>query len=528
MPKKRLYVVSSPHNALACLAMINQDYARYPDVICEDYAAIWASTWRDFGKTWAIVQITRKMLNSHKFKHVVDFAALEMNMWEDLVKGSIDTLKALVFNALGNSDFDEIYVVRNCQKDRLFTVLSEKAKIICYGETYHKIDSCIGAEFSKIDTFRLVLPVDFTNGLLEIIPLEITPKIYLLDAISSVLEKNPDDKERIIKLNESITTNAERGRTNKRAQTAILALQYLSDIGAMSIDDEVELYIDVVKRSLSKSARIVIKEHPRSLTLEKAGRIRQALEVAGYSDTYVLDRELQHYPIEVICSVFAPDIILSPMSTSLLICKYLFGSNGCMDMDESIATRSGANYHHSLHNVLKEAIDNLDSWNPSDNKPIVTYNGQPIFTIKNGTDAESGFFSLVRRDPIPYFTEVIARIISGLSPATIADMFSKLGFARIALYGVGIIGKILVDKLLFAGRGIELYLIDAQCPLQSYSGLKIHSLQEESNGDTFDAIVVTVMHSYDKIVNDILCSPLRENMIYSFSEILDLDMRRYI
>jgi len=501
--KRRLFVVSSPHNALASLAIIKQDDEIDKGYTYEDYAIIWDITFYDFGKSWKLAQATLKMLDIHNFICIDDLSGYEQELNYDFTQGNIDKCRKLVFNRLKINDIDELYVVRNNENNKIFTFLFENSKIIVYGETYHKIDSCIGGSFKKIDEFRVILPVDFTNGLLKAVPLRIVPKKYLLNVISDVLEHNAYDKAIILKLKEMFRNGKESHKS------AILALQYLSDINKISESDEITLYIDAVSRSCSKDTIILIKEHPRTLSRAKAERVKKHLVEAGYINVYVFDRELHYYPIEVICHLYKPDQIISPLSTSLLIVKYLYGISGSMEMDD-LLKYSEAKYQYTLHNVLKEAINNLEHWNPADNKPLAIYSGQPIFSLKF-TSKKLNIYKLgdiVKYDPILYVTELFEKFMQSFSNDIIIDMFKQFNFESVALYGVGKIGKIIVDKLV--DSDIKLYLIDSNTS-GTYKGLNIYKLQDESLANIkIDAVVSTVTHSYNAIVHNILKSKLRK------------------
>jgi hypothetical protein len=501
--------------------MIKQDDERNPGVVHEDYAAVWNVTWYDYGKSWAIVRVTIKALETHGFAGIVDFSGFEQDLLKLFFEGDVERCGAEILNMLGIDGFDELYVVRNSGDLAVFTFIRPDAGIICYGESYHKIDSCLGGEYSKIDLFRLFLPVDFTNGLLKTVPLDVTPKKYLLDVIREVLENDPDDKKRVVDLRERVKA----GVTEGGGRSAVLALQYLSDIDAMSLNDEIALYVDAVKRACGRETRVVIKEHPRTLSPLKAERVRAALAGNGYGHVSVLDKELNHYPIEVICGVFRPDAVISPLSTSLLIVKYLYGIDGSMEMDDMSVRRSGVRYQYELHGVLKKAINNLDAWDPADNAPLAVYEGRTIFSLKNKDAGAKRLFESARGGPIPFTTEIMARWLKSLPSEAIIDMFKRLGFKSVALYGMGVIGKIIVDGLFESHNAGEmaLCLIDADAARGSYRGLPIRRPAGEPGTDVeFDAIVCTVMHSYDVIVRDLLRGGFRGNMIYSFTELADI------
>jgi len=532
--KTRLYVVSSPHNALACIAMIKQDNERNPNESCQDYAIIWDAVSYDLGKSHRIVQTIMKMLSTHNFTSIIDCSGIQRGLQNSFLEGNIDECKHEIFSRLEINEFDELYVIRNSQIFRLLTFLSQNAKIIVYGETYFKIDSAIGSEYSKIDLLRLILPIDFSNGLLNAIPLDVTPKQYLLQAIADVLEGNMEDKMRIVKLSEQFA-GQKKGECSK---CVVLALQYASDIGGISINDENSLYIDSLNNYCNYDTKIIIKEHPRTLSLRKSERIRNTLIKAGYTNVYVLDRELNCYPIEVIRYLFHFDAVISPISSSALILKYLYGIDyslgGGSDM---ITRRNGVAYQYAIYQMFKEALNNLSKWNPLDNKPLATYNGQAIFTLRNGNKifapkncnvTKSRLFDLMRDNSIPFITQLVARYIESFAPETMLAIFDELCLKNVALYGVGIIGKIIIDKLLASNNDIELYLIDSNSTENSYKNLKIHKLNDEPPNVAFDAIICSVMHSYDAIVTSLLRSKLRENMIYSFAEMLDIYLSEHL
>jgi hypothetical protein len=512
---KRLYVVSSPHNALACLAMIEQDKITHPDNTYEDYGVLWCLTPYDYGKSVNIRIATLKILNIHNFVKIMDLTGYDIDL-----KKSFNDNPNLCINQIhehiGISFFDESYHVRNCYGYDVLPLAYQTGKVIIYGETYHKIDSCMGSSYSKIDIFRLPLPVDLSNGLLNFVPLKIVPKESFLCAIGNYFKKYEEDKKEIESLYKTLTEN-----------NAILTIQYLSEVKDMALRDEISMYVNMVKYTCDKKTTIIIKGHPRSLNIQKVIMIKSSLESEGYKEILILPNKFQYMPIELICYIFKPNKVIST-STSLLILKYLYGINGIFCLNKLSSNYFKTEYNLTLYKIVESAMENLESW---DNKtPLFTYSGLPIYTLYGRRNELLTLHDRIRdsaHDLTAIYHELTEKVMRNISSKrkSITDMMNWYNFKKIAIYGVDGIGKIIIDDILISKQKIDLYLVDSHYKEREYRDLIVYRLYDLEV--MVDAVVVTAMHHYNDICRDILLSSLGRNMIYSFAELVENYLPEY-
>lgn len=511
--KKRLFFVSSPHNALACLSIINQDNENNNTFKYEDYAVFVYANVNAPDKSWPIVNATYKTLNAHTFMRVIDLSGQENDLEKLANTDKYNVFRERIFDLLQESNFDELYMVRNSSNMKPYADLCEGAKLICYGEAYNKLDSCGGKGYRNVDEFRTLLPVDWTKGLLDYVPLNVTPKKCMVKAISDVLDCNVDDKQQIIELD----------KYAGEGHRAILALNYFSDVGRMSINNEFQMFVEAVDGLCSKDTTILIKDHPRAISLSKSLHMQKLLNEKGYKNVLILNKSLNSYPIEVICYYFRPDVSIAPASTSLLILKYLYGISDNTASYDLLDKYGGPQFLVAYFTMLEEAIKNLDSWDPNENKPIATWKGQPISAFKHKKIYEKKLHDAVQGCMKQFNQKTYESLIKDISNEAIADIFDQAGFKKIIFYGVCDIGKMIIDKLLDSGRGFELYLLDPDVTGHQYRGHEVYSIENESIAMVkADVIVCTRSHSYKSYVHYLIDSDLRQHLMCSFAELLDI------
>jgi len=514
--KKRLFFIASPHNALACLTIIKQDADSANKFKYEDYVIVHRISryGHDIGKSWLSMQAILKILKVHNFVKIFDTTGYEDELMRFYKVGERDKYRERIFNALQEDSFDELYILKNFSKTyEMFAFLCSNAKLICYGEVYSNITGRIGTGLRKIDEFRTIFPIDLTNGLLDIVPLRIIPKKYLLSVISDVLEYNKEDTSKILKLNEYITEG------NK----VVLVLSHLSDYDRISVDEEIEMYLYIVGLSCSKNSLILIKEHPKSLSISKALHVQKALLAIGYSNIHIFDKALNTYPLEVICYHFKPDSIISPMSSALLISKYLYGISGNMAMDDYIAKRYGSKHSTLFDQILTDALHNLDDWDPEANKPLLAWKERESFILSNEGGSGKRLHDAVQGWIKPSNHEQFEVIIESFSSDVLADIYEQAGFKKIIFYGMCSVGKMIVDKLLDSNRGFELYLADPDAIGYQYKGYDVHALDSEYLSNIkADVVVCARTHSYNIYCQNVMQSKLRQHIVCSFAELLDV------
>ena len=508
---KRLFVVHSPHNALACLSIIKQESnnAEY-----EDYVILAELTPSDYGKSWPIAQSTLKMLNAHTFTRVIDLSGYE-NKLKGLFKiGDINQIREIVFKELKEDNFDELYIVRNKGKfNTILPYLSDSAKIVAYGEAYNKLDSAIGTGYKKINEFRALLPIDMTNGLLDYVPLRVIPKAYMIAAISDVLNYiNDEDKGHIEKLSDLLNEE----------EFAILILHYLSDINTMGINDEIEMYLDAVRCTCSSNTAILIKEHPRALSISKSSRVKKALVQAGYSNVVVLSKALNTYPIEVICHYLKPNAVISIISTSSLILRYLYNISNKVELDDFLTKYCGSNYFSSHDRMIRMALSKLDNWDPEEHRPIISWNELLLSRSAASPGNEKKLHHSVQGWIKASNQGIFEMVIKDIPNNEFASIFKNAGFSKIIIYGMCSVGKMIVDKLIDSSEDFKLYLVNPESVEYEYRGNNVYTLSSEYLlNKKVDAVICTQTHNYEIYSHQVLMSNLRQHIICSFAEMLD-------
>jgi hypothetical protein len=516
--KNRLFVVHSPHNALAVLSLIKEDADTGGGVVYADYAIVCDTMWYDFGKSSIMSQICMDILKAHDFAMVIDLHHIQRDMFAVTDTSGLVYFRELILDKLAVVRIDELYVIRNLGTNKIFTYLFSDASITVYGESYHKLDSSMGESFSRIDYFRTLLPVDFTNGLLDFVPLKVTRREHLLAVISDVIRASDYISDEIRALKEQIGEN----------RVIVVCLQYLSDGYGLSLETELEYYLRSIASEKKRGNIVIIKAHPRSFAPYKARIVANALRAKGY-DVINLSRRLNLLSLEIICYELRNVYILSPLSSTLLVLKYLYGIEGTMNTDDELVAETGMEYHLALADVLKNCIDNLSGWNPKENKPLYVYDKISIFAIQNKPANESKvatFKALFRNEQL---TVDVARVIldSFVTTEKMEAVLNDLEINTVGIYGIGVIGKRFVD-LLSQSREYKdkLYLIDNKSSQNDYRGYGIRRLDDEIIKFLPDVIINTVLYDYDSICQEILKSPLRSSYIVPIAEFIDFIVER--
>lgn len=92
------------------------------------------------------------------------------------------------------------------------------------------------------------------------------------------------------------------------------------------------------------------------------------------------------------------------------------------------------------------------------------------------------------------------------------------GITKIAVYGIGSMGKLAVERLKDSDIQI-MYYIDAGGSKKTFRGKTVYSLENVSEAEAVDAIVVTPVHLYNSISSDLYLEG-RDEKILSLTDLI--------
>lgn len=325
-----------------------------------------------------IADAVLSIAGSVKWKRIVHIRGDQMTvLMRQRYRSSILGLK----NMLGESDFDDIYLARNHVGDGSALLLNAyaAARKHAYGDSFGlvgqqealaRLEGPAGLKTRLRELTRslifgapkpvpfddavLSLPIDMSGTYLQRTPFLVPSHAHVSQTLKSMYDVMLELRGYCDKL-----------RTRSRMQeTPLYLLSNLAGSGLCSIEQEVELYLDVIREYSLRGQTLFIKPHPRS-SFEFLKAIQRQL-LKDYDVVIVDDPRFARLPIELWVGLMAHCNLIAMFSTSCINLKYIYSKKVVLPLNDARMSRyfqTAPKEHVVLHyRLMKEAMQNLDDW----------------------------------------------------------------------------------------------------------------------------------------------------------------------
>jgi hypothetical protein len=474
--KKRMFLVNGPTQALNVISIIND--ARDENSQVQDFAILGNFSVK-YEENEPIKEATRLILDLHKWTQIKDITDKEAGIGELYGNGRYSACMEAIYNAIGIGYVDELYMINNSRGP--LTIMMgrsyESGKIVIYGDAFGIIDSAFGNGFARIDEIVTFLPIEYSKGFLNCFSHRFLSKEILSDTINQFIASSEKLREALDYLKDLTD-----------AGSVILATVQFAEWDMMDLNHEVDMYVKAVERNCAPGSKVFIKEHPRCIIKKRITLLTESLSEKGYKCVHIHDDILRFIPIEVLCSYIPFQKIISTASTSGITVKYLYGCSVDFGVDtEDIWYFKRGDYLRIFIDGMRNALKNLDTWDLS--SPLYSFDVSPHNFYETEDKPKKIQYSNEK-----ILTELLLKYyLKGLGTA---DFFKEKGMKKIALYGIGVVGKIIAHDL-SKDDDIKLFLVDKNLAGQTFLNREIY--KPDNFKEEIDAVLIAVGSGFEDI-----------------------------
>ena len=331
------------------------------------------------------VDIITRMATVHEWHSIIFISGNDMRrtLWRGYAS-SIRELRKLI----GQDEFDEIYLSRDwCGHGSPLLINAYKtARKITYGDSLGWVENepaAIGrfnwespvSSFLSIcktrvrrsllgwpeklpfDAAVLTLPIVCSKGYLTGLPLFVPKREFVVNAIEFMHEKL------IGSTHLGTYCNALMGAVSGRTCFLFL-LSNLHRSGMTTVENEINLYMDIVHETAEKGSYILLKAHPRG-----SNQVMEALVdrlQSEYQTVAIDDAVLSRIPIELWRGLIEHCVVIPVFSASAVHLKYIYGTAVRLPLRKELVHKyffkhTIARMLHADH-IISQSVENLDSW----------------------------------------------------------------------------------------------------------------------------------------------------------------------
>jgi len=290
---------------------------------------------------------------------------------------SIAGLKALI----GESSFDDVFLARDHVGNGSALLLNAypEARKHSYGDSFglvgqHEAMARLegprrlrdrlrslgrrlllgGPAAIAFDDAVLSLPIDLSGKYLRHTPLVVPSHAHVVQTVEAIYAQLPELRDYCDEL---------RIRSAGR-KSPLYLLSNLAGSGLSTVDQEVALYLEVIRSHSRPGETLFIKPHPRS-SFEFLQAIREPLQ-ADHDVVVIDDSRFARMPIELWMGLLSHCNLVAMFSTSCINLKYLYGKEVVLPLDDDRMRRylhvSATEHVASGYRMMKQALLNLDRW----------------------------------------------------------------------------------------------------------------------------------------------------------------------
>lgn len=325
--------------------------------------------------------VITRLASVGSWKRVVFIGASRMT---SIMQGSYERSIAGIREALGESDFDEIFLARDFCGDGspLLGNAYPDAQKVAYGDSFGLVaDRAQFSDFDRrrpirstlsackrlarravlgghrrfaFDTAVLSLPLDLSKGELNGVSLVVPSKDHVqrtIHAIAATL----DDLSGYCR---SLLAPAGNGTSQ------LFLLSNLSASGLMSEENEIAMYTEVITTVAAPGDTVLLKVHPRS------SRTVLDAVVGGIGDAFPVriidDAQLGRLPVELWTELIAASNVVAMFSTAAVNIKYIYDKEVVLPLNKTLIERyidpQRSAYVAGVQNMIGQAVMGLESW----------------------------------------------------------------------------------------------------------------------------------------------------------------------
>lgn len=325
-----------------------------------------------------IASAVMSLAQSHPWKRIVHVRGEQMiGLMRRPYRNSINDLKTL----LGEPSFDDIYLARDHVGDGSALILNSypTSSKHAYGDSFglvgqHDAIARLDGPASLLTRLRLLgrrlllgapkvisfddailsLPIDLSGSYFQRTPLVVPSHAHVRQTVRKMYEG----------MSELYTYCKELRSRSGMVETPMYLLSNLAGSGLCTVEQEVALYLEVIREHSSPGETLFIKPHPRS-SFEFLKAIQQSLQ-RDRDVVVVDDPRFARMPIELWVDLIAHCRLIAIFSTSCINLKYLYDKDIVLPLDDEHMSRyfklAAREHISSNYRLMKQAMVNLDHW----------------------------------------------------------------------------------------------------------------------------------------------------------------------
>jgi hypothetical protein len=320
----------------------------------------------------------RSLASVRRWKSVIFISGNEMSR---IMRRRYSESALQIASEIGEAYFDEIFIARDFGGAGNALILNaySDATRITYGDSFGLVGnesefiprlSCV-LEAARVhlralvrrvlfgspkkfafDAAVLTLPIDWSGSYLDNLQLLVPSKEFALN----IMKECSDELAGM-----NAYCNILLGGAHN---PYLFLLSNLSASGVMSVQNEIEMYVKIIRQITPLGATVFVKPHPRVETHILTAVMREI--EPDYSIRSIDEPEFSRIPIELWTLLIDACRIVAVFSTSCLNLRYFYGNNVVLPLDEKdIARYFFPEFTESIikGNIMNlESMDNLKEW----------------------------------------------------------------------------------------------------------------------------------------------------------------------
>ena len=206
----------------------------------------------------------------------------------------------------------------------------------------------------RFDHAVLSLPLDLSHGELQGVPLDVPPKHHVAQHFRAV--NNHLESLRVY--------CAELLEAQAYRHAHLFLFSNLSASNLMSQENEVAMYVDIIRGQVNSGDLVCIKVHPRS-SLEVLNAVVSLIK-DDYAIKVIDDERFARVPVELWSDLIAACNVVAIFSTSALNIKYIHNKDVVLPLTEAMIQKyvysNKVSYISEACRMIGESIAALETW----------------------------------------------------------------------------------------------------------------------------------------------------------------------
>jgi hypothetical protein len=326
----------------------------------------------------SLEEVIRTIAGFRPWKRVICIDSKEMSQ---IMRRRYSNSVIQLRSAINEGSFDEIYIARDYGSigtpliintysdstritygDSLGLVGNERELSPHWSWTLQSFDMYLRVFARKVifgspkrfafDAAALTLPIDWSGSYLNNLQLLVPPKAFALN----ILKECSDRLAGLHAYSKRLLEGAH--------NPYLFLLSTLSASGVMSVQNEIEMYVKIIRKTTPLGATVLVKPHPRAESHILAAVVKET--ELDYSIKVIDDPEFSRIPIELWSLLIDACRIVAVFSTSCLNLSYFYGKDVVLPLDMEYIGRycfpEWAEEIIKANRMNLESMDNLREW----------------------------------------------------------------------------------------------------------------------------------------------------------------------